>query len=66
MPADRQARVVLAKPSGDDLSMLGALLDAGRLRVILDRVYPLEEAAEAHAHGEAGHGHGKTVLSVRR
>ncbi|MEJ7870657.1 MAG: NAD(P)-dependent alcohol dehydrogenase [Rubrobacteraceae bacterium] len=66
MPNDRKARVVLAKPSGDDLSMLGTLLDAGRLRVVLDRVYPLEEAAEAHAHGEAGHGNGKTVLSVRR
>lgn len=65
MPDDTQARVVLAKPSGDDLSMLGTLLDAGRLRVVLDRVYLLEEAAEAHAHGEAGHGNGKTVLSVR-
>ncbi len=66
MPDNRKARVVLAKPSGDDLSMLGTLLDAGRLRVVLDRVYPLEEAAEAHAHAEAGHGNGKTVLSVRR
>jgi len=66
MPNDRKARVVLAKPSGDDLSMLGTLLDAGRLRVVLDRVYPLEEAAEAHAHDEAGHGNGKTVLSIRR
>lgn len=66
MPDDRKARVVLAKPSGEDLSMLGTLLDAGRLRVVLDRVYTLEEAAEAHAHDEAGYGSGKTVLSVRR
>ncbi len=66
MPADKKARVVLAKPSGDELSMLGTLLDAGRLCVVLDRVYSLKEVAEAHAHGEAGHECGKTVLSVRR
>lgn len=66
IPDDRKARVVLAKPSGEELSMLGTLLDAGRLRVVLDRVYPLKEAAEAHAHGEAGHESGKTVLSIRR
>jgi NADPH:quinone reductase-like Zn-dependent oxidoreductase len=41
-------------------------LRGGRLRVVLDSVYPLEEVAEAHAHGETGHARGKIVLRVDR
>jgi NADPH:quinone reductase-like Zn-dependent oxidoreductase len=64
IPAHKKARVVLVKPSGEDLSLLKQLFEAGRLRVVLDSVYPLEEAAEAHAHGETGHARGKIVLRV--
>ena len=66
IPARKKARVVLVKPSGEDLSLLKQLFEAGRLRVVLDSVYPLEEAAEAHAHGETGHARGKIVLRVDR
>ena len=66
IPAHKKARVVLVKPSGGELSLLKQLFEAGRLRVVLDSVYPLEEAAEAHAHGEAGHARGKIVLRVAR
>ena len=66
IPAHKKARVVLVKPSGEELSLLKQLFEAGRLRVVLDSVYPLEEAAEAHAHGEAGHARGKIVLRVAR
>ena len=66
IPAHKKARVVLVKPSGEDLSLLKQLFEAGRLRVVLDSVYPLEEVAEAHAHGETGHTRGKIVLRVDR
>jgi NADPH:quinone reductase-like Zn-dependent oxidoreductase len=66
MPTQKKARVVLVKPSGGDLSLLKQLFEAGRLRVVLDSVYPLEEAAQAHAHGETGHARGKLVLRVTR
>ena len=64
IPAHKKARVVLVKPSGEDLSLLKQLFEAGRLRVVLDSVYPLEEAAGAHAHRETGHTRGKIVLRV--
>jgi NADPH:quinone reductase-like Zn-dependent oxidoreductase len=66
VPAQRKARVVLVKPSGEDLSLLKQLFEAGRLRVVLDSVYPLEEAAGAHVHGETDHARGKIVLRVDR
>lgn len=59
---NRKARVVLVRPSGRDLSLLGSLFDAGRMRVVLDRVCPLEEAAAAHAYCEAGGVRGKVSL----
>ena len=64
IPAHKKARVVLVKPSGEHLALLKQLFEAGRLRVVLDSVYPLEEAAGAHAHGETGHTRGKIVLRV--
>lgn len=40
------------------------LVSAGRLRPIVDRVFPLAEAAAAHAYLEAGSQFGKVVLAV--
>lgn len=61
---NRKARVVLVKTSGRDLSMLADLFQAGSIRVVLDRVYPLEEAAAAHAYGETGRSWGKVSLRM--
>lgn len=40
------------------------MLSAGRCLPIIDKVYALEEAAQAHAHMEAGDHIGKIVLKV--
>ena len=41
-----------------------ALLAEGRLRVVVDRVFPLREAAAAHDYLEGGHAIGKIVLGI--
>jgi NADPH:quinone reductase-like Zn-dependent oxidoreductase len=61
----KRARIVLARPNGEDLELLGGWADQGKLRAVIERVYALEEVQEAHAKSEAGHAHGKIVLRVR-
>ncbi|MGC4748123.1 zinc-binding dehydrogenase [Micromonospora sp. DT201] len=53
---------LLAEPDRAGLEALTALVDAGKLRVHVDRMFPLAEAAEAHRPGETGRTTGKLVL----
>jgi NADPH:quinone reductase-like Zn-dependent oxidoreductase len=51
-------------PSGAQLRELGALIDAGALRPVIDRVFAFEESAEALAYLETGRAKGKVVVKV--
>jgi NADPH:quinone reductase-like Zn-dependent oxidoreductase len=53
-----------ARPDGALCARFAAMIDAEVLRPIIDRVMPLSEIREAHRLSEAGHSHGKIVLSV--
>ena len=41
------------------------LLESGRVKVLVDRVFPLAEAAEAHRYMESGEHIGKVILKVQ-
>ena len=47
-----------------DLDIVVKLIDAGKLRPIVDRVFPLADGASAHAYLEAKRQFGKVVLQV--
>jgi NADPH:quinone reductase-like Zn-dependent oxidoreductase len=53
---------VIRKTRADQLEQITALLESGAIRPILDKVYPLDDIAEAHAYGETGRIRGKVVL----
>jgi NADPH:quinone reductase-like Zn-dependent oxidoreductase len=56
------APIAIVRPG--DLRALSELIDAGRIRPVVDRTYPLAAAPDAVAYLRAGHARGKVVLTV--
>lgn len=50
--------------NGAQLEKIGALIDAGHIRPVIDRVYPFAETNAAIAHVESGRTKGKVVIKV--
>ncbi len=56
------AGVAAARP--EDLRCLAHLAEAGEFKPVIDRVYPLEKAAEAHAYVDKGRKRGNVVMTI--
>jgi NADPH:quinone reductase-like Zn-dependent oxidoreductase len=54
----------VAAPTSDDLRTIVDLAAKGELKPVIDRVYPLEDAAKAHAYVDTGRKRGSVVLRV--
>jgi NADPH:quinone reductase-like Zn-dependent oxidoreductase len=54
----------IATPNREDLLVLNELVEAGKVKPVIERRYPLGEVADALRHVGDGHARGQTVLRV--
>jgi NADPH:quinone reductase-like Zn-dependent oxidoreductase len=60
----KQIRIGVNPDTRADLESLLAMIDMGTLRPVIDRAYPLEHAAQAHAYVQTRHRKGAVILTV--
>lgn len=66
--ADKNAKGELSfnQPKREYLAEIGQMIDEGKVKVFISKVFPLEQVAEAHRESETWHVQGKLVLEVTK
>ena len=57
---------LFVRPDGDQLTEIGELLDAQRIKPVIDKVFPFDQAKEALEYLAKGHARGKVVVSIKQ
>jgi len=60
----RKMGLVSAKPDQQDLALMKELFEAGKVRSVVDRCYPLKEAVDAMRYLGKGHARGKIIVTI--
>ncbi|HSL46456.1 MAG TPA: NAD(P)-dependent alcohol dehydrogenase [Anaerolineales bacterium] len=62
--SQKMGNMGVAKPNKKDLVTIKELLEAGKVKPVIDRCYPFDQVADAIRYLEEGHAQGKVVITV--
>ncbi|MHA2296068.1 MAG: NAD(P)-dependent alcohol dehydrogenase [Candidatus Hodarchaeales archaeon] len=48
----------------EDLNLLRDWIEEGKIKSVIEKVYPLDQTADAHRHYETGHAKGRIVIAI--
>jgi NADPH:quinone reductase-like Zn-dependent oxidoreductase len=65
IPPEKRLGYTFVQPNAEQLSEIATLIDAGKVRTVVETVLPLPEARSAQERSQAGHVRGKIVLQVK-
>lgn len=54
----------MIKTTAKDMNSIKQLIESGKLKAVIDKIYPLEQTALAHAHVDTGHKKGNVIISI--
>ncbi|URN95769.1 MAG: NADP-dependent oxidoreductase [Candidatus Pristimantibacillus lignocellulolyticus] len=60
-----QYTFLFMEPSGDQLRIIADFIETGKIKPVIDRVFPFEDAQKAMEYSEEGRAKGKIVLKIR-
>lgn len=61
---NQKAKVILLQSNAEDLAYLTEQIEAGKIKTVIDRTYPLLEIAAAHEYSETEHAAGKIAIAI--
>ncbi|EJS70203.1 NADPH:quinone reductase [Bacillus cereus] len=60
-----QYSFLFMKPSGDQLRTIANYIEAGKIKPVIDRVFPFEDAQKAMKYSESGRAKGKIIVKIK-